>query len=80
MSRAAKETVSYQDQAVHPERLYKVSGIGMASIIGTCLSAGYLIAKNYRALGLNRQAKQATLSSYLGFILWLGLFLSLIHI
>ncbi|GAA5068638.1 hypothetical protein [Lysobacter panacisoli] len=40
-------------------RLYKVSGIGLATFFGSVLAGGWLMARNYRALGEHDKARRA---------------------
>ncbi|MDI9238382.1 hypothetical protein QLQ15_05580 [Lysobacter sp. LF1] len=44
---------------VEGARLYKVSGIGLATFIGSALAGGWLMARNYRALGEHDKARRA---------------------
>jgi len=44
---------------VAPHRLYKVSGIAIASIFGSILAGGLLMSLNYRMLGRQELARKA---------------------
>ena len=44
-------------------KLFKVSGIGVATFFGTVLAGGYLMYRNYKSLGKHAEAKQALIWS-----------------
>jgi peptidoglycan/LPS O-acetylase OafA/YrhL len=54
--------------AIPQARLFKVSGIGLATFLGTLLAGGLLMGWNYGALGRPRQAPNTLLYSLAGFI------------
>lgn len=58
-------------------RLYKVSGIGLATFIGSALAGGWLMARNYRALGEHDKARRALVYSLLGTLAMMLLALAL---
>lgn len=55
-----KATLSANPQADPAAKLFKVSGIGMATFLGSVLAGGLLMAANYRALGKPDLAARAT--------------------
>lgn len=48
--------------------LFRISGIGLATVLGSVLAGGWLIAMNYTALGRPAQARKAKLFSVLAII------------
>ena len=52
----------------HDYKLYKVSGIGIATLVGTILAGGYLMAVNHRRLGNADKAKSTLVYSFLTFV------------
>ncbi|AZZ91245.1 hypothetical protein EUZ85_11100 [Hahella sp. KA22] len=44
-------------------KLYKVSGIGIATFLGSALAGGILLAKNFRKLGKESHARKAIAGS-----------------
>ena len=57
MAQTAREQDSVDEQKLPRAVLYKISGIVIATIFGTYIAGAYLIAKNYSALGLEKNAK-----------------------
>ncbi len=49
-------------------KLYKISGIGIATMVGTILAGGYLMSVNHRRLGNTDKAKSTLLYSFLAFV------------
>ncbi|HEY0502956.1 MAG TPA: hypothetical protein VGD42_05605 [Lysobacter sp.] len=58
-------------------RLYKVSGIGLATFMGSVLAGGWLIARNYRALGEPDKANRALMYAVLAMLVVTGVALLL---
>ena len=50
-------------QKTYSYRLFKVTGIGVATFFGTALAGGYLIYRNYKNLGNDAAAKKVMLLS-----------------
>jgi hypothetical protein len=66
------------EQAITPAaapavRLYKISGIALATAFGSVLAGGLLMFLNYRMLGLRRQATRALQYSALAIVVILGI-------
>ena len=53
-------------------RLFKVSGVGLATFFSSVMGGGLLMAANYRALGEHDKARRAFLYSLLGGVAALG--------
>ena len=47
----------------NPVRLYKTTGIGVATLFGSTIAGGYLISQNLKALGRPEEAKKYLLLS-----------------
>ncbi|HZX75546.1 hypothetical protein [Lysobacter sp.] len=80
------ETNPYRSPAVAPldaaiaepgARLYRVSGIVLGTFMGTPLAAGWLMSRNYRALGDHARARQAVASGALATVLVFALVFTL---
>ena len=54
-------------------KLFKVSGIGVATFFGTVLAGGYLMYRNYRNLGQYDEAKKVLIWSVVAAVMILGI-------
>ena len=60
------ELIDQANQEALDYKLYKVSGIGIATLFGTPIAGGLLMSKNYKMLGNITAANQAILYSIIG--------------
>lgn len=58
-------------------KLFKVSGIGVATFFGTVLAGGYLMYRNYKNLGRHAEANQALIWSAVAVAAFVGIALLL---
>lgn len=53
-------------------KLYKLSGMVLATLFGSPIAAGYLMSRNYRALGMPSEARNAMFFSIFGMIVFVA--------
>ena len=58
-------------------RLFKVSGIGVATFFGTVLAGGYLMYRNFKSLGKHAEANRALMWSAVAVVAIVGISLLL---
>jgi len=66
--RAPTAAVTSISEPLAGARMYKVSGVGLATFLGSPLAGGWLIARNYHALGQPEKAARAIGYSVVGTI------------
>lgn len=58
-----------KDQGIINYKLYKISGIGIATFFGSILAGGLLVSKNFKNLGKDSAARNTLIYSFLATII-----------
>lgn len=75
--RPPESNVTLEDKRTYDYKLFKISGIGVATFFGTVLAGGYLMYRNYKNLGKHAEAKQALIWSGIAVVVVVGIALAL---